>query len=143
MATIKTAVTDQEIRMCWEALFLLRPMLDPQNFVNKIKDMQKEGYTLLYLFEDNKVVAIAGYRILTMLHCDKIVYIDDLSTLATFRDKGHATSLLNKIYEIAQKNNCAAVHLDSEPLRTEAHKLYLKEGFTVTASHFSKKTPNS
>lgn len=138
MATIKIAVTDQEIRMCWEALFLLRPMLDPETFVTNIKDMQKEGYILVSLFEENKVISIAGYRILNTLHSGKIVYLDDLSTLTSSRGKGHATTLLNHVYTIAVKNNCKAVHLDSGPLRTEAHTLYLKEGFTISASHFSK-----
>ncbi|OCB78599.1 GNAT family N-acetyltransferase [Flavobacterium crassostreae] len=138
MATIKTAVTDQEIQMCWEALYLLRPMLQPELFVAQIKNMQKEGYVLLYLFLDNKVVSIAGYRILTMLHSGKMLYIDDLSTLESARGNGHASLLLNHLLEVATKNHCKAIHLDSGPLRTKAHQLYLKEGFVVSAAHFSK-----
>ncbi|MGO4821287.1 MULTISPECIES: GNAT family N-acetyltransferase [unclassified Flavobacterium] len=138
MTPIKIAVTDQEIRMCWEALFLLRPMLQPETFVEQIKEMQKEGYVLLYLFEDNKVVSIAGYRIFTMLYCGKILYIDDLSTLESVRGKGYASKLLNHLYEVAAAQDCKAVHLDSGHLRTTAHKLYLKEDFTISAFHFSK-----
>jgi hypothetical protein len=35
MAAIKVEITDQEITMCWEALYLLRPMLQAEHFVNK------------------------------------------------------------------------------------------------------------
>lgn len=138
MTAIKIAITDQEIRMCWEALHLLRPMLQATTFVDQIKEMQKEGYVLLYQFDDNKVVSIAGYRIYSMLYCGKMLYIDDLSTLESARGKGHASSLLKHLYELAAKQNCKAVHLDSGPARTVAHKLYFKEDFTISAFHFSK-----
>lgn len=138
MAPIKIAVTDQEIRMCWEALYALRPMLDSETFVEQIKEMQNEGYTLLYQFEGNKVVSIAGYRIYTMLYSGKMLYIDDLSTLEEARGKGYATLLLQHLYQIAAHENCKAVHLDSGHVRTTAHKLYLKEDFTISAFHFSK-----
>lgn len=138
MAAIKIAITDQEILKCWEALYLLRPMLRAEHFVDQIKEMQKEGYVLLYLFEEHKVVSIAGYRIYSMLYCSKMLYVDDLSTLESARGKGHASKLLKHLYEVAAKNDCKAVHLDSGPIRTVAHKLYFKEDFTISAFHFSK-----
>jgi hypothetical protein len=94
MALIKIAVTDLEILMCWEGINLLRTMLQGEHFVNQIKTIQKEGDVLLYVFENHKVVSIAGYRIYSMLYCGKMLYIDDLSTLESARGKGHASSLL-------------------------------------------------
>lgn len=138
MAVIKVAVTDHEITMCWEALYLLRPMLQAAHFVDQIKQMQKEGYVLLYLFDHHKVVSTAGYRVYSMLYCGKILYIDDLSTLESARGKGHATVLLKHLYQVAVKHDCKALHLDSGPIRTVAHKLYFKEDFTISAFHFSK-----
>lgn len=138
MAAITIAVTDHEILKCWEALYALRPMLQPELFVDQIKEMQKEGYILLYIIDDHKVVSIAGYRIYSMLYCGKILYIDDLSTLESARGKGYASALLNHLYEVAAKNDCKAVHLDSGHIRTVAHKLYFKEDFTISAFHFSK-----
>lgn len=135
---IKSTKTDNEIASCWEAMFLLRPMLKETEFVNQIKELQNEGYNLLYINENNKTVAIAGYRIFTMLYCGKILYIDDLSTLESCRGKGYASFLLNYIYEIAKKQNCSSVHLDSGAGRTTAHKLYFKENFTISAFHFNK-----
>lgn len=138
MAIIKTAITDQDIASCWEALSVLRPMLKEDQFVNQIKEMQKDGYTLLYILEDNKVVSIAGYRFMTMLYCSKMLYIDDLSTIQNSRSKGYATMLLNHIYAIAAEQNCTSVQLDSGHTRTDAHKLYYKENFTISAFHFNK-----
>ncbi|PKB16673.1 GNAT family N-acetyltransferase [Flavobacterium sp. 5] len=138
MNEIKIAITDQDIASCWEAMSLLRPMLKEDEFVQQIKEMQKEGYTLLFIFENNRVVSLAGYRIWTMLYCGKMLYIDDLSTLENSRGKGYASTLLNHIYEIAKEQNCISVQLDSGPTRTDAHKLYFKENFTISAFHFNK-----
>lgn len=138
MTTIKTAVTDEDIASCWEAMSVLRPLLQEQHFVAQIKAMQQEGYTLIYLSEGDRVVSLAGYRIFTMLYCGKQLYIDDLSTLSSSRGKGHASALLAHIYEIAQQQDCKSVQLDSGPSRTTAHKLYFKEGFSISAFHFNK-----
>jgi GNAT superfamily N-acetyltransferase len=112
--------------------------LKETEFVEQIKEMQAEGYTLIYIEEGGKVASIAGYRIFSMLYCGKILYIDDLSTLDTYRGKGYASILLNHIYAIAKEENCKSVHLDSGHIRTTAHKLYFKENFIISAFHFSK-----
>lgn len=138
MAKIKIAISEDEINSCWEAVFLLRPMLKKESFVTQIQSMQKEGYSMLYIQEDNRTVAIAGYRICTMLYCGKMIYLDDLSTLETHRGKGYATQLLDHLKVIALKENCVSIHLDSGPNRTTAHKLYFKENFTISAYHFFK-----
>ncbi|MBD0723606.1 GNAT family N-acetyltransferase [Flavobacterium sp. L1I52] len=140
MTEIKIAITDNEIASCWEAISVLRPMLKRENFVSQIQDLQKEGYHLLYIQEkDKKTVAIAGYRIYTMLYCGKMLYLDDLSTLEEYRGKGYASQLLNHLKAIALENNCVSIQLDSGPTRTTAHKLYFKEDFTISAYHFHKK----
>jgi len=139
MTEIKIAITDNEIASCWEAISVLRPMLKRENFVSQIRDLQKEGYHLLYIQEKDKTVAIAGYRVYTMLYCGKMLYLDDLSTLESHRGKGYASQLLNHLKEIALKQNCVSLQLDSGPARTTAHKLYFKEDFTISAYHFHKK----
>lgn len=94
IALIKTAVTDHEILICWEAIYLLKPMLEAKHLAEQIKGMQHEGYMLLYLFEDHKVVSVAGYRIYSMLYCGIMLYILDLSIIVLGNGKGHDSSLL-------------------------------------------------
>lgn len=135
---IQTAISDHDIASCWEAMSLLRPMLVKADFVQKIKSMQREGYTLLYIVENESVVSVAGYRIYTMLYCGRLLYIDDLSTIERSRGKGYASMLLNHLRELARQLNCQSLQLDSGPMRTTAHKLYYRENFTINAFHFSK-----
>lgn len=139
---IRIAQTNEDIASCWEAMLLLRPMLIKEEFIDLIRTMQKEGYVLLYLSENDNVVSVAGYRFTTMLYCGKMLYIDDLSTLETHRGKGYASVLLKHIYKIANDHNCKSVQLDSGPGRSNAHRLYFKEGFLISAFHFSKQPVN-
>lgn len=138
MTEIKVAVTSEDIASCWEAMFLLRPMLQKNLFIQQIKDLRKDGYTLLYISEGDQVVSIAGYRFITMLYSGKMLYVDDLSTLESCRGKGYATILLKHISDIAKKHDCSSVQLDSGSMRTDAHKLYFKEDFKINAFHFYK-----
>ena len=139
MANIKTAITEDEIAACWEAMFQLRPMLKQAEFVPLINSLQNEGYKLVYLEENGRAVSVAGYRIFTMLYCGKMLYIDDLSTLESCRGKGYASVLLNHLYEVAKQENCVSAQLDSGHARTTAHKLYFKENFIIIGFHFSKR----
>lgn len=139
MNEIKIAITKNQISSCWETIFLLRPMLKKTEFVAKIQKMQKDGYSLIYIEKEGKVISAAGYRIFSMLYCGKMLYIDDLSTLDNCRGKGYASILLNHLYDIAKQENCKSVQLDSGHVRTTAHKLYFKENFTINAFHFTKK----
>lgn len=135
---IQTAISDHDIASCWEAMSLLRPMLVQADFVSLIKLMQRDGYTLLYIAEDENVVAVAGYRVYTMLYCGKMLYIEDLSTVERSRGKGYASMLLDHLRQLAVQGNCQSIQLDSGPSRTIAHKLYYRENFTINAFHFSK-----
>lgn len=136
--TVQVAQSDSEILSCWDAISILRPMLLIDDFVNLIRTQQNEGYVIIYISENDKVVAVAGYRIMNMLYCGKIVYIDDLSTLENFRGKGFASTLLRYIYRVAELNHCEAIHLDSGTSRTNAHRLYFNESFIISAFHFNK-----
>lgn len=138
MIEIKTATTVDDIISCWETMYLLRPILIKERFVENITKQQKEGYVLLSISEKDKVVAVLGYRLLTMLNCGKFLYVEDLSTLEESRGKGYASLLLQHADEIAKNENCKSVQLDSGPSRTIAHKLYYKQDFIINAFHFNK-----
>ncbi|RAV97978.1 GNAT family N-acetyltransferase [Pseudochryseolinea flava] len=138
MTNIQIANSDDDIVSCWETMSLLRPMLQRDGFVKQIRDMQREGYVLLFIRDQHVVVSVAGYRIFPMLHCGKMLYIDDLSTLQGSRGKGYASILLAHLYTVAKQENCQSIQLDSGPTRTTAHRLYLQQNFIISAFHFSR-----
>ncbi len=138
MSTIQFAVTDEEIMACYPALAELRPHLKREDFLERVRRQQNQGYHLLYLADNNMVKAAAGFRLSETLAWGKILYIDDLITLANERRQGHSGQLLDWLIAYAQMNHCDELHLDSGHHRHDAHRLYLNKRLRITTHHFSR-----
>jgi ribosomal protein S18 acetylase RimI-like enzyme len=135
---VKIIKTVFEIQQCWEVAFLLRPHLNKDNWSTMISEMmQNERYSIAGIMDNDKIVAFAGYRMMTSLHSGHIIYIDDLCTLESYRGKGLASQLLRHVEAIAISNNKDAVVLDTDFKNNTAQKLYLKNGFQLAALHLS------
>jgi len=140
---IRFAQTEKEIEDCWEVIKELRPHLQKENLVAQVKEMEQEGYRIVYVAikegEEEKVVSFAGFRPLQMLFSGKMIYIDDLGTLPAYRGHGYAGQLLDYIHQLAKDTGKTGVHLDSGHHRHDAHRLYLNKKFVITAHHFTLK----
>ena len=136
---IRLCTSAEDILKCWSVLFELRPHLLQHSFVATIQQMIAEGYQLAFIEEDDKAVAAIGFRYLQFLFNGKHLYIDDLSTLPSSRGKGYGAKLLQYVEATAKAKGYETVTLDSGYQRTDAHRLYLNEGFNIVAHHFSKK----
>jgi len=138
---IHTATDRNSIEKCFEVMQALRPKLSKEGFYEIIDGMISRGYRLIYIEENGKAVCAAGFRHTELLAWGKAIYIDDLSTLPEARGKGHASALLDYIFNLARENNYDQVHLDSgcNEARYDAHRLYLKKGFNITSHHFAWK----
>jgi len=134
---IHYAKTDSEITHCFPTFKELRPHLDEKTFLEQVKRQQQHGYHLIYTKDDTKVLSAAGYRILEYLAWGKILYIDDLIALSTERGKGYGKILMQCLIDLAKKEGCAQLHLDSGHQRHTAHRLYLNSGLNITSHHFS------
>ena len=136
---IKIAGSTDDILKCWDVMRELRPHLENESFVPLLTEMINEGYTLAFIEDGGKAVAAIGFRYLQFLFNGKHFYIDDLSTLPEYRGKGLAGQLLDFVSEKAKSLGYKIITLDSGHHRTDAHRLYLNKGFTISSHHFSKK----
>jgi GNAT superfamily N-acetyltransferase len=121
----------------------LRPHYGERDeFVRRVDEVQRaQGYRLVGAFEDDRVVAVAGFRVIESLVWGRALYVDDLSTLPDARRRGHAARLLEWCAEEARRQGCGQLHLDSAigPEREDAHRLYFNQGLRITAFHFEKR----
>jgi ribosomal protein S18 acetylase RimI-like enzyme len=134
---IRQAKEKEDYLKCWEVVHELRPHLDKEQYLMLILYMIDEGYKMVYIEGNEKAVSFCGYRITTMLHRGRSIYIDDLCTLPEARGKGHAKALLDYVLKEARKEELQSIHLDSGHLRHDAHRLYLNFGFKITSHHFA------
>jgi GNAT superfamily N-acetyltransferase len=137
-------IGEGETHLAFVAMRELRTQLtDPGAFARRVDAVQRpEGYRLAGAFEDGPdAVAVAGFRVAHSLAWGRHVYVDDLSTAAGARRRGHARALLDWLLAEAARLGCDELHLDSGvgPQRADAHRLYLKAGLQITAHHFARR----
>ena len=132
----------QETYLAYPAALELRPHLSSlEAFVEQVNQEQRpEGYRLMGSFEDDveDAAAIAGFRTGHMLARGFYLNVDDLSTRAAFRKRGHAGRLMEWLIEEARRLGCVQLHLDSNVYRYDAHRLYLNQRMDITAHHFTR-----
>lgn len=134
---IKFARSDEEYVQCFEIISLLRPHLDLNEFLFRVKRMCSEiGYQLVYLIEGD-IKVVAGIRFSEWLHTGKYIEIEEFITREGDRSKGYGGQLFDWILEYAKEKKCNQVRLVSGVSRELAHKFYLDKGMVNEAKYFS------
>ena len=139
--TIQIADTDEAIAACFPVMHELRPHLkDAAELVERVKRQQQEGYVLACsLGADGKPAGCMGFRRQERLVHGRLIYVDDLVTLADRRSGGHGAALLDWLEALAKAEGIRVIDLDSGTQRTDAHRFYLRQRFAITAFHFLKR----
>lgn len=138
MPDVKLAETDEDIRRCFAVMQQLRPHLrDAGELLERARrQMRDAGWRLAFTEAGGKVAACAGFRVHEWLVSGRVLYVDDLVTDETMRSDGHGKALLDWLKDLARREDCAQLRLDSGTHRRQAHKFYFREGLTVQAFHF-------
>lgn len=139
MAQIQIAQLDAEISRCFPVLVQLRPHLIAEEFIDRVRRQQREGYQLAFLEEGGEVRAVAGFRLMEMLSRGRFLYVDDLVTNVDDRSKGYGGVLFDWLVDYAKAALCEALNLDSGVQRFGAHRFYLRKRMNIVAHHFSLK----
>jgi len=134
---VARAISDEQILATRDVMLQLRPSLPAQEYLPTVRRMmQSDGYRLTVLYEEGVVRAVAGYRLMEMLSCGRILYVDDLNTDDRWRSRGYGKALLDWLKDEARANGCAQLHLDSGVQREDTHRFYFREGLTINCHHF-------
>ncbi len=136
-ATVHLATTDADVARCFPVMHELRPKLQQQDFVYRIRSMHAEGYQLALLERADAVLTVAGFRIMSMLVSGQTLYVDDLVTSADARSQGNGEIMLHWLIAHARSLRCDTVSLDSGTHRQDAHAFYLRHRLRITSFHFA------
>jgi ribosomal protein S18 acetylase RimI-like enzyme len=138
MTEIAHAETDAALTACFRIMQQLRPKLaDGGSFVAQVRRQAAQGYRVLALWEDGRVVACAGYRVTENLIRGRFLYVDDLVTDAAARSRRHGDRLFDALVAEAGRQGCRSLVLDSGVDNGAAHRFYFRRRMTVTALHFA------
>jgi GNAT superfamily N-acetyltransferase len=139
MGEIRQLTEEHEVRAAFPVMNQLRTHLSEDLFYELYLHMKTEGYTLFANYHNDKIVALAGFAMLTNLYDGKHIYLYDLITDAAERSKGYGEELLAFLESFAVQNNCNCVALSSALHRTDAHRFYEKKMHYERPSYVFKK----
>jgi ribosomal protein S18 acetylase RimI-like enzyme len=138
--SIAIASTDEDIAATFDVMAQLRPHLARESYVALVRRlMDSERFALAAVRDGGAVVAVAGYRVMEMLYCGRLMSIDDLVTDERARSRGYGKSLLDWLKAGARRLACTEVQLISRVTREDAHRFYFREGLGIEAFHFRAK----
>jgi ribosomal protein S18 acetylase RimI-like enzyme len=137
LLTLQHAQTDAEVAACFDVMQQLRPHLQsPDELVARVTLQRAQGYRLLALKDDERPVALAGYRIADNLVHGHFLYVDDLVTDANARGGGHGEQLIEALREIGREAGCAKLVLDTALSNARAQRFYFRVGLLASGLHF-------
>jgi GNAT superfamily N-acetyltransferase len=131
-------VSDEEITSTFAVMRQLRTHLHEDEYLEKIKRLQRSGYRIAAATEVGEVRCVAGFRIVEFLAYGKFLYVDDLVTAEDARSAGHGERVLDWLAGVAREEGCGSLQLDSGVQRHEAHRFYFRKGMSISSYHFSK-----
>jgi GNAT superfamily N-acetyltransferase len=131
------AETDAQIAATFDVMQQLRPHLERDRYVATIRGlMASEGLRLLAVSDRGTVAAVASYRIMEMLYCGRLLYVDDLVADQSSRSRGHGARLIARLKEEGRALGCSEIQLISRVTREQAHRFYFREGFGIECFQF-------
>ncbi|MBD3848853.1 GNAT family N-acetyltransferase [Bosea sp. SSUT16] len=137
--TFRHAQTPNELAACFPVISQLRPRLKGSDeWLERASEMAGDGYRILAAWENNRVVAVAGYRITQNLIHDRFLYVDDLVTSDEQRGRGLGASLLTELSAIAVDQQCNRLVLDTAATNEKARRFYKREGLIDAVIGFVK-----
>lgn len=129
----------QESAACFELMRELRPHLESaQAFHRQLERQAAQAYRLLAAWENERAVALAGYRVQENLLYGRFVYIDDLVVAPQARSRGLGKKMIDAVREQARQLGCAHLILDTGLANSLGQRFYFRQGLLSKGLHFSQ-----
>lgn len=110
--------------MAFPIMKQLRADLTETTYLELLKEMQKDGYKLMGLSANGKIVSLAGFSWRVNFYNRRHIYINDLVTDEANRSHGYGEKLLTYIHNWAKEHEAEYVALESGIHRLNAHRFY-------------------
>ena len=131
---------ENELQLCFQILQELRTHLAYESFLQIYSQARDhEGYQLITVKKNKKIIALMGFRILHDFVHGKHLYIDDLVSTHTERSNGVGSALLQYAEKIAMQAGCTGLRLCTGVENELAKKFYEKNNLSVRAVVYKKK----
>lgn len=122
--TVSELTSDEEIREAFDVLRDFRGRLSEPEYLGLQAEMSEQGYRIFGLRDSDRLVSVAGVRIISNFRWGRHLWVYDLVTGAADRSKGYGGELLGWLEEFAARNGCSLVALSSDISKSETHRFF-------------------
>lgn len=130
----------QDLAASFELMRVLRPHLASADaYAEQLLRQSGQGYRLLAVLDDKKIVGLAGYRELENLLYGRFVYVDDLVVSPALQRNGLGAQLLDAVREQARQRGCQHLVLDTGLHMPLAQRFYFRQGLLAHGMHFTER----
>lgn len=132
--------SQKDLERCYPVMKELRPHLSFEDYISIYEESHRaDGYEIVAVEDDEKILAVMGYRFLSDYVRGKHVYVDDLVSSEKYRSQGLGTLLLKYAEKIAQENSCQSLRLCTGLENERGIQFYNRNGWTPRAYAYTKK----
>lgn len=117
----------------------LRPDLNAEQFDAIYDEGYGQGLRYRAAYDGERCVGVVGWRVVATTATGRKLYVDDLVTRSTDRSRGFGGRLLASLVADANAAGCSVIDLDSGVQRGDAHRFYMREGFTIASFRFVRR----
>lgn len=122
---IQELQSQKEIVEAYPIMKQLRSHLDQETYVGLVSEaQQKDRYRMYALNQNEKIVAVVGFKPMITLYYGRFIWVCDLVTDDHQRSKGYGELLLEFVHDWAKEHHYESVALSSGLQRTKAHHFY-------------------
>ena len=95
--------------------------------------VEQKDFINCYIARDhlNQIIGYTNYSIIYYSWVGKSIYLDDIYVKPAYRGKGIGFSMMNKVFEVAKKEDCNRVRWQVSKWNTSAIEFYQKIGAEV------------
>jgi GNAT superfamily N-acetyltransferase len=135
---IRRIDTADDVAACFPLMRQLRPHLkDADELVTRWLRQTRDGYGMAGLWDEGRLVALAGYRYAENLVYGPYCYVDDLVTDADARSGGYGQKLMDWLKAQARAQGCGRLVLDTPLDNVLGHRFYYRNGLLARALRFN------
>ncbi|WP_215844894.1 GNAT family N-acetyltransferase [Candidatus Pantoea bituminis] len=129
-------IENNEILMTLPLLLQLYPNLSIEMLTSRLEVIRELNWACVGVFQDRNLVGISGYWINTRFYCGSYLYIDHFIVDAAFRDAGVGTLMIQELKDIAVRNQCSHICLDTFTGNSQAQHFWARHKFDIVGFHY-------
>ncbi len=135
---IERVIKKEKMLLNLEVLQELYPSLTLDQYSRELDLMLSNDYSQLAIYTQEECIAVCGVWIGNKLWIGKYLELDNIVVKSAYRSRGVGELIFQTIEQIALKENCNMLALDSYTSNFKAHKFFYNQGFSPKGFHFIK-----